>query len=53
VNNAFAAKNVRGFAEIITDVCLLPDPIKVTPNTGGEIDLRLVARGANPRCVAR
>src|SRR2546423_13188471 len=48
MNDAFAAKNVRGFAEIIADVGLLADPIKVTPDAGGEIDLRRVAGRADP-----
>src|SRR5947207_11721958 len=47
MNDPFAAKNVRGFAEIIAHVGLLPDPIEITPDTGGEIDLRRVAGGAD------
>jgi hypothetical protein len=31
MNDAFAAKNVRRFAEIIADVGLLPDPIEEVP----------------------
>src|SRR5436190_4039772 len=48
MNNAFAAKNVRGFAEIIAHIGLLADPIEITPDAAGEIDLRRVAGGPDP-----
>src|SRR2546423_9045666 len=48
MNNAFAAKNVRRFAEIIAHVGLLADPIKVTPDASGEVDLGRVAGRAEP-----
>src|SRR2546421_11709888 len=53
MNNAFAAKNVRRFAEIIAHVDLLADPIKVTPDASGEIDLRRVAGRADPLRATR
>lgn len=53
MNDPFAAKNVRGFAEIIADIGLLPDPIEVTANAGGEIDLRRVAGGTDAFGIAR
>src|SRR5213075_320349 len=48
MNNAFAPKNVRSFAEIIADIGLLADPIEVAIDAGGEIDLRRVTGVANP-----
>src|SRR5438876_4244892 len=53
MNNAFAAKNVRGFAEVFAYVGLLADPIKITPDAGGEIDLWRVAGGADPLRATR
>src|SRR2546423_10939748 len=53
MNNPFAPKNVGGFAEIIAHVRLLPDPIEVSANAGGEIDLGRVTGGANPGRGAR
>src|ERR1700719_2660816 len=47
MNDAFAAKNVCSFAEIIAHVGLLANPIEVPSDTGGEIDLRRVAGGAD------
>src|SRR4029453_8818560 len=52
MNDAFAAQNLRRFAEIIADVRLRPDPIDVAPDALGKIDTRLVTGGANTRCVA-
>src|ERR1700682_3013478 len=52
MNDAFAAKNVSGFAEIIAHVRLLADPIKITPDARGEIDLRRIARSADAFGVA-
>src|SRR6266403_4033261 len=52
-NDPFAPKNVRGFAEIIAHVGLLADPIEITPDAGGEIDLGRVTRGANPLGATR
>src|SRR5947209_4150560 len=52
MNNTFAPKNVRGFAEIIADIGLLPDPIEITANARGQIDLRRVAGSANSLGVA-
>src|SRR5438552_18374219 len=42
MNDPFAAKNVRRFAKIITHVGLLPAPIEITADAGGELDLRRV-----------
>src|ERR1041384_6966293 len=53
MNDAFAPKNVCGFAEIIANIGLLADPIEVAADTSREIDLRSVARGANARRIAR
>src|SRR5882724_7372424 len=53
MNNAFAAKNVRGFAEIIAHIGLLVDPIEITPDAGGEIDLRRVTGRADPLRATR
>src|ERR1051326_7408040 len=47
MNDAFAPKNVGRLTEIIPNVGLLPDPVEVTANAGGEIDLGRVAGGAN------
>src|SRR5689334_5357987 len=47
MNNPFAPKNVGGFAEIIADVGLLADPIKISANAGREVDLRRVTGGTN------
>src|SRR3954453_17130826 len=52
MNDAFAPKNVRRFAEIIADIGLLADPVEVAANAGRESDLGRVAGGANPRRVA-
>src|SRR5258708_1078704 len=52
MNDAFAAKNVGGFAEVIAHVRLLPDPIKITPDARGEIDLRRISRRADAFRVA-
>ena len=47
MNDAFAPKNVRGFAEIIVHVGLLADPIEISPDPGGKIDLGRVYRRPN------
>src|SRR5438876_1236960 len=52
MNDPFAAKNIRRFAEIIAHVGLLADPLKVTPDAGGEIDLRRVSGRADAFRVA-
>src|SRR6476469_4733190 len=52
MNNSFAAKNVRRFAEIIADISLLADPIEITADAGRKIDFRRVTGGANPFGVA-
>src|SRR6478672_4608268 len=52
MNDPFAAKNVGRFAEIIADISLLPDPIEITANAGGEIDLRRETGATNPSGVA-
>src|SRR5256714_5238823 len=48
MNDAFAPKNVRSFAEIIADIGLLEDPIEVTADAGGDIQPRCVTGAANP-----
>jgi hypothetical protein len=53
MNDAFAPKNVSRFAEIIADVRLLADPIEITRDAGGEIDLRCVAGRADAFCATR
>src|ERR1700704_976066 len=53
MTDALAAKNVRRFAEIIAHVGLVADPVQITPEAGGEIDLRRVACGADPLRSAR
>src|SRR5437764_7546359 len=47
MNDPFAQKNVGGFAEIITHVRLAADPIEITADARGEIDLRCVSGIAN------
>ena len=47
MNDAFLAQNVGGFAEIIFHVGLRADPIEITPDAFGEIDLRFVTGGAD------
>src|ERR1700716_555617 len=53
MNDAFAAKNVRRFAEIITHVSLLADPVQVTLDARGEIDLGPLPGGGDPLRAAR
>src|SRR5205085_9660284 len=53
MNDAFAAQNVGGFAKIVADVRLLANPIEITPDPGGKINLRRVTRRANPLGAAR
>src|SRR5687768_5429147 len=48
MNDSFAAKNIRRRAEIIAHVRLLPDPIEIATDAGREIDLRRIARRADP-----
>jgi len=42
MNNAFVLQDVARFAEVIADVSLAANPIEVTADAGGEIDLRSV-----------
>src|SRR5437870_6880625 len=44
MNDAFALKNARGFAKIVTHVRLLPNPIQITTNPRRQIDLWLIPR---------
>src|SRR5437588_5453954 len=52
MNDPFAAKNIRGFAKIIAHVRLLPDPVEITADARGEIDLRHVSGRADAFRVA-
>src|SRR5438045_4820057 len=48
MNDAFAPKNVRCFAEIIANIGLLADQIEVTAHAGGKIDPGRVTGFRNP-----
>src|SRR5205085_12378707 len=52
MNDPFAAKNIRRFAKIIAHVGLLTDPIEITADASGEIDLRRVSSRADAFRVA-
>src|ERR1700686_427513 len=52
MNDPFAAKNIRRLGKIIAHIGLLPDPIKITADPGGQIHLRFVSGGADAFAAA-
>ena len=47
MDDAFAAQNVGGFAEVVAHIGLAADPIEVTADAGREIDLWPITSRAN------
>src|SRR5205814_9032923 len=52
MNDAFISQDFRGFAEIIANIRLPADPLDITSNSVGKIDLGLVTNGTNSSRVA-